>query len=205
MECGGCRSATTSSYTVTYAAKGGAYGFVAIDPTDGSVLSTTPIGSSVDDNTLQMVGTLGPSRVLYQGTKRGLFSVSAADPPPCACAPSCEDIDLVCDRVIDCSDLAVLLTEWGTVKGAAAADLNNDGEVNSLDLGLLVGAWGPCVFLTGTGEGRARVHNNSRAGVWRKSKRGSKLNCGNHRASRAEAAAHSITIVARADQKSLGS
>lgn len=130
-------------YTVTYAAKGGGYAFVAIDPADGSVIATTPIGSSVDDNTLQMVGTLGPSRVLYQGTKRGLFSVSAADPPPCA--PSCEDIDLVRDRVIDGSDLAVLLAEWGTVKGAAAADFNDDGEVNGLDLGLLVGAWGPCV------------------------------------------------------------
>ena len=121
--------------TVTYAAKGGQHGFAAIDPADSSAVTTTPIGSSVDDDTLQMVGTLG--------TKRGLFSVSAADPPPCA--PSCEDIDLVRDRVIDGSDLAVLLAEWGTVKGAAAADFNDDSEVNSLDLGLLVGAWGPCV------------------------------------------------------------
>ena len=92
---------------------------------------------------VETLEALMPSRVLYQGTKRGLFSVSAADPPPCA--PSCEDIDLVRDRVIDGSDLAVLLAEWGTVKGAAAADFNDDGEVNSLDLGLLVGAWGPCV------------------------------------------------------------
>jgi hypothetical protein len=96
----------------------------------------------VDNNTLQMVGTLGPSRVLYQGTKRGLFSVTAAAPPPCV--PTCDDIDFVRDHAIDGQDLGVLLSQWGTDTGMTIADLNSDGAVDGLDLGLLLAAWGPC-------------------------------------------------------------
>ena len=129
-------------YTVTYAATGGQYGLSVINPANGDVITTTPVGTSVDDNPLQMVGTLGPSRVLYQGTKRGLFSVTAAAPPPCV--PTCDDIDFVRDHAIDGQDLGVLLSQWGTDTGMTIADLNSDGAVDGLDLGLLLAAWGPC-------------------------------------------------------------
>lgn len=131
-------------YTVTYSSTGtGQYSFTTIDTATGNPVSSTPIpGSSVDNNTLQMVGTLGPSRVLYQGTKRGLFSVTAAAPPPCV--PTCDDIDFVRDHAIDGQDLGVLLSQWGTDTGMTIADLNSDGAVDGLDLGLLLAAWGPC-------------------------------------------------------------
>jgi hypothetical protein len=86
--------------------------------------------------------TMVRSRLGHHGQEpsfRPVLSSSSVRPQP-PCDPSGEDIDLVRDRVIDGSDLAVLLAEWGTVEGAAAADFNDDGEVDSLDLGLLVGA-----------------------------------------------------------------
>jgi hypothetical protein len=130
-------------YTVTYSSgNGGMYSFVAIDPANGTVLSSTNIGSSVDDNTLQMVGTLGPSGVLYQGTKRGLFSVTAVTPP--ACLPSCVDADFTRDHWIDGADLAVLLSQWGPVTPVTVSDLNLDGAVDGIDLGLLLSFWGEC-------------------------------------------------------------
>jgi hypothetical protein len=89
-----------------------------------------------------MVGTLGPSGVLYQGTKRGLLSVTAVTPPPCL--PSCVDADFVRDHVVDGADLATLLAQWGTANGATVADLNGDGAVNGADLGILIGFWGAC-------------------------------------------------------------
>ena len=68
-------------YTVEVDVATNMYNFVSLDPTTGQVLSTTPIGNASLDNTLQMVGTLGPSGVLYQGTEGGLFSVSAVPEP----------------------------------------------------------------------------------------------------------------------------
>ncbi len=81
------------------------------------------------------------------------------------------------------------------VVGESESDFSSEKEIFQQDARSAQEACGG-----GTGECRARVHNNSRAGVWRQSKRGSKLNCGNHRASRAEAAVHPVTIVARAHQ-----
>jgi hypothetical protein len=65
-------------YTVTYSTNTGIYSFVTVDPTDGSVLSSTNVGTA---NTLQMVGVIGPNGVLYQGTETGLFSVAALPEP----------------------------------------------------------------------------------------------------------------------------
>lgn len=129
-------------YTTTYTVTSGQYSFSAIDPTNGSVLRSTSIGTSVNDNTLQMVGTLGPSGVLYQGTKRGLFSVTAIDPPPCQ--PSCVDIDFVRDHMVDGADLSVMIAQWGAATSATVADLDGNGAVDGNDLALLLGAWGPC-------------------------------------------------------------
>ncbi|MGA0173746.1 MAG: hypothetical protein ACO3NL_08890, partial [Phycisphaerales bacterium] len=85
----------------------GIYAFVAIDAASGVVLSSTDIGSGTSNNTLQMVGTLGPSGVLYQGRERGLLSVTADTPP--SCEPTCVDADFIADGHIDGADLALVL------------------------------------------------------------------------------------------------
>ncbi|MFM7798836.1 MAG: hypothetical protein ACKPBA_07610 [Planctomycetota bacterium] len=57
-------------------------------------------------------------------------------------APACP-ADLNNDGVVNGADLGLLLGAWGPCSGCAA-DLNADGVVNGADLGLLLGAWGPC-------------------------------------------------------------
>lgn len=67
-------------YTVGLDTATGVYSLLSIDPATGTILSSTPYGSSMDDNPLQMVSMLSPSGVLYQGTKSGLFSVTTSVP-----------------------------------------------------------------------------------------------------------------------------
>jgi hypothetical protein len=57
-------------------------------------------------------------------------------------APACP-ADLNNDGLVNGADLGLLLGAWGPCSGCAA-DLNADGLVNGADLGLLLGAWGPC-------------------------------------------------------------
>jgi len=57
-------------------------------------------------------------------------------------APACP-ADLNNDGQVNGADLGLLLGAWGPCSGCAA-DLNADGQVNGADLGLLLGAWGPC-------------------------------------------------------------
>lgn len=66
-------------YTVTIDQNTGSYSLVTVDPATGAVISSTLVGSGSDDNTLQMVGTISPGGILYQGTVNGLFS---AQPSP---------------------------------------------------------------------------------------------------------------------------
>jgi uncharacterized protein RhaS with RHS repeats len=58
----------------------GVYSLITIDPDTGRLLSSTPYGSSTDDNPLQMVGMISPDGVLYQGTELGLMRVEAEAP-----------------------------------------------------------------------------------------------------------------------------
>lgn len=62
-------------YTVVVNSSG-AYSLATVDPSTGQ-----PIGSSVvgNENTLQMVGTIAPGGVLYQGTVNGLFSAQPSN------------------------------------------------------------------------------------------------------------------------------
>jgi formylglycine-generating enzyme required for sulfatase activity len=53
--------------------------------------------------------------------------------------------DLNADRVVDGTDLGVLLGQWG---GSGSADLNVDGFVDGVDLGMLLGGWGSCPIVT---------------------------------------------------------
>jgi hypothetical protein len=59
--------------------------------------------------------------------------------------PTCRDIDLNLNGIVDGGDLGVLLAFWGTVSPAfPRADINGDGLVNGADLGTLLSFWGPC-------------------------------------------------------------
>jgi hypothetical protein len=53
--------------------------------------------------------------------------------------------DLNNDGQVNGADLGLLLGAWGPCAGTPClGDLNLDGVVNGADLGLLLGAWGPC-------------------------------------------------------------
>ena len=48
------------------------------------------------------------------------------------------------DGEVDAADLGLLSGSWGSCPSPCAADLNGDGDVDAADLGLLIGAWGVC-------------------------------------------------------------
>ncbi len=66
-------------YTVVVNQNTGAYSLVTVDPATGLPISSTLVGNSSSDNTLQMVGTIAPGGVLYQGTINGLFSAQPSN------------------------------------------------------------------------------------------------------------------------------
>ena len=66
-------------YTVVVNQNTGAYSLVTVDPATGLPMSSTLVGNSSNDNTLQMVGTIAPGGKLYQGTINGLFSAQPSN------------------------------------------------------------------------------------------------------------------------------
>ena len=61
----------------------------------------------------------------------------------CGSASACP-ADQNNDGVVNGADLGLLLGAWGPCPNCRA-DINIDGVVNGADLGLLLGAWGPCI------------------------------------------------------------
>lgn len=59
--------------------RSGRYFYTTMDATTGELLSKTASGR-VRSNTLQMVGTIAPDGVLYQGTITGFVTVTAGSP-----------------------------------------------------------------------------------------------------------------------------
>jgi hypothetical protein len=53
--------------------------------------------------------------------------------------------DLLEDGFVNGVDLGMLLGSWGPCKRGCQADLNGDGSVDGADLGALLNGWGPCV------------------------------------------------------------
>ncbi len=61
-----------------------------------------------------------------------------------ACDP-CAAADLIANGQIDGVDLALLISAWGTDGGKfPQADIDRDGIVSGSDLALLLSYWGPC-------------------------------------------------------------
>ena len=53
--------------------------------------------------------------------------------------------DINGDGTVTAADLGLLIGAWGPCGGGSCpSDLNGDGQVNAADLGFLVAAWGPC-------------------------------------------------------------
>ena len=52
--------------------------------------------------------------------------------------------DLNDDGQVNGADLGLMLGEWGKCPKGCVGDLNDDGQVNGADLGLLLGGWGVC-------------------------------------------------------------
>jgi hypothetical protein len=77
---------------------------------------------------------------------QGQLSDANTNGTPDICeGPTCHDIDLNLNGIVDGGDLGVLLAFWGTVSPAfPRADINGDGLVNGADLGTLLSFWGPC-------------------------------------------------------------
>jgi hypothetical protein len=59
--------------------------------------------------------------------------------------PTCRDVDLFRNGVINGADLGILLSEWGPASANTVSDINRDGRVDGSDLGTLLAFWGPCV------------------------------------------------------------
>lgn len=57
---------------------------------------------------------------------------------------SCTTFDLNDDGIVDSNDLGALIAAWGPCGKPCPADFNDDGRVNAADMGLLFSNWGPC-------------------------------------------------------------
>jgi hypothetical protein len=68
----------------------------------------------------------------------GCLWLNPVPPPP----PPC-DADVNGDRLVNGTDLAMVLQSWGACTGCAA-DVNNDNLVNGTDLAIVLQAWGAC-------------------------------------------------------------
>jgi len=80
----------------------------------------------------------------YVKPSRFLVEASGVVGPAAPPPPQCP-ADLNGDRVVNGADLGLMLGAWGPCPSSpCAADLNLDGVVNGADLGLMLGAWGPC-------------------------------------------------------------
>ena len=75
----------------------------------------------------------------------GLLAACLCTSPAAAQAPCTGDLNA--DRVVDGTDLGILLGAWGICAGCVA-DINADGFVDGADLGYLLNGWGVCPVIT---------------------------------------------------------
>jgi hypothetical protein len=70
-----------------------------------------------------------------------LLHVGSAAASTAGAASACTG-DLNNDGRVDSADLGILLIGWGA--GDSSADLDDDGDVDGADIGIMLLAWGPC-------------------------------------------------------------
>jgi hypothetical protein len=61
-----------------------------------------------------------------------------------ACVSDACPADLDGDGTVGGVDLGIVLGAWGSAGGLFAADIDHDGSVDGNDLGMVLGGWGPC-------------------------------------------------------------
>jgi subtilisin family serine protease len=88
---------------------------------------------SIMQSTCRDIGTVGFDTLTGWGMLNADAAVRAAQPVPCPA-------DFTGDRLVNGSDLGILLASWGTNQN----DINGDGFVDGSDLGMLLSAWGAC-------------------------------------------------------------
>ena len=80
----------------------------------------------------------------YNRPSRFMLNLLGVVGPNVPPPPACP-ADLNRDGVVNGADLGLMLGAWGPCPSSpCAADLNLDGQVNGADLGLMLGAWGNC-------------------------------------------------------------
>ncbi len=88
----------------------------------------------------QYRGAFGPNENWLCGwTATDAYGMSVA--PPGGCATACP-ADLNADGLINGSDLAGVLSGWGS---SGASDINHDGTTNGADLAAVLSGWGNCI------------------------------------------------------------
>ena len=115
---------------------------ISLDPraTNAAATSVSTATSDSFFTNAQYRGAFGPNENWLCGwTAADAFGMSV--PPPAGCASACPaDINL--DGVINGSDLAGVLSGWGS---GGASDINLDGTTNGADLTTLLSGWGNCI------------------------------------------------------------
>lgn len=115
---------------------------ISLDPRATNAAATS-VSSATSDSfftNAQYRGAFGPNENWLCGwTAADAFGFSVA--PPGGCASACPaDINL--DGVINGSDLAGVLSGWGS---SGSSDINHDGTTNGADLTTLLSGWGNCI------------------------------------------------------------
>lgn len=93
-------------------------------------------------------GTLGAvsgtnSRIVLTGQGRGVARFESRRYEEIP-LDGCTSTDLNGDGRIDSADVGLLFGYWGPCRGLCPGDFNDDGMVGSADLGVLFSEWGPC-------------------------------------------------------------
>lgn len=115
---------------------------ISLDPR-ASNAATTSVTTATSDSfytNAQYRGAFAPSENWLCGwTAADAFGMSV--PPPGGCASGCP-ADINSDGVINGSDLAGVLSGWGS---SGSSDINQDGTTNGADLATLLSGWGNCI------------------------------------------------------------
>ena len=100
-------------------------------------------GGASSGGAFKLTGTVGQPDAATHAAG-GAFCLAGGvwsiDADPCEIGATCV-ADLNHDGIVNGLDLGLLLSDWA---GAGIGDLNDDGLVDGGDLGMLLGAWGPC-------------------------------------------------------------
>lgn len=135
---------------------GGPFAYPATVDVDNVALDTIPVvnfgvGGAITSGCASGVPGCGFGFLpLYQQALFGVPCTFAQHDSfaPVLCPQSYCQADLDFDGFVDSRDLAILLTDWGTLPTNICqrrfADLDGDQQVGSSDLGVLLSGWGPC-------------------------------------------------------------